>query len=218
MHFLCSCAPCTGSAYGSMAFKNEIAAVRKRRGMSQGDLAARVGATLSMIGKLERGERKLTTEWLDKISIALQTFPKNLLSDENDPTQIAEVQGNGHVRFTGSLDIFAGRDATEVDHQAFQGFESPKLCSAAVKDDPVSIALPVGAELVFSLNDMRDREPRLGSLAIINIVRQDASDIRLGVLLQGTQPGKYHVLSTSGEFEQDVRIHWAMQVIAINLP
>lgn len=201
-----------------MAFKNEIAAIRKRRGMSQMDLAEKVGATLSMIGKLERGERKLTTEWLDKIAIALETFPKSLLSDENDPTKIAEVYGNGQVPFTGSLDIFAGRYASEVDYKAFQGFEAAKLCSAVVRDEPVTVSLPAGTEMIFSLNDMRNHQPRLGSLAVINIVRPDAPDIRLGVLLQGSGEGKFHVLTTNGELEQDVAVHWALQVIEIHLP
>ena len=201
-----------------MAFENEIAKIRKARGVSQQELANRIGATLSMVGKLERGERKLTTEWLDKIAVALQTFPKSLLRDENQPTPIAEIRPDGSAPFVGSLDIFAGRTGSEVDISSFKQSYSPKLCSATVVEKPVSIGLPVGALLIFSLNDVHDREPQLSVLSLINIDRPEAADVRLGVLLQGSGVGKYHVLTIAGEMVTDVRIHWALKVTEIQLP
>ena len=201
-----------------MESSNEIARIRKAKGVSQQELANRIGATLSMIGKLERGERKLTSDWLDRIAVALQTFPKSLLRDENDPTPIADIFSDGSAPFFGSLDIYAGRTSAQIDVSSFRGSSSPKLASASVVDKPVNVSLPVGTTFVFSLNDMRDRHPKTGVLSIINICRSHAPDVRLGVLLQGSAPNTYHVLTIAGEMQTDVAIHWALKIMDIRLP
>lgn len=59
---------------------NNIAYYRKRAGLSQTDLAGRVGTKLNMLGKLERGERTLDTNWLDKIGKALGIDPHLLIA------------------------------------------------------------------------------------------------------------------------------------------
>ena len=61
---------------------NNIAAIRKRRGMSQTDLAEAVGTTLNMMGKLERGHRGLNSTWLDKLARALEVEPHELIGGE----------------------------------------------------------------------------------------------------------------------------------------
>lgn len=58
---------------------NSIAFHRKRRGMSQTQLAERIGTTLNMLGKLERGDRTLDTNWLEKIGAALTIEPRDLI-------------------------------------------------------------------------------------------------------------------------------------------
>ena len=60
--------------------ENNIAHYRKQRGMSQTELAERVGTTLNMLGKLERGDRTLDTDWLKRIGQALEVPPHDLIS------------------------------------------------------------------------------------------------------------------------------------------
>lgn len=50
---------------------NRIADVRKRAGLSQQDLAERVGSHWITISKLERGKMQLTAAWLERLSEAL---------------------------------------------------------------------------------------------------------------------------------------------------
>lgn len=59
---------------------NFTSAWRKFRGLSQDELAAEVGTTKSMLGKLERGERSLDVEWLDKLGKALGVEPYQLIA------------------------------------------------------------------------------------------------------------------------------------------
>lgn len=60
--------------------QNNVATIRKQRGLSQTQLAERIGTTLNMLGKLERGDRTLDTDWLDKIARELDCDPRDLIA------------------------------------------------------------------------------------------------------------------------------------------
>lgn len=65
--------------------ENRVSFYRKLRGLSQTDLAEKVGTTLNMMGKLERGDRNLDTDWLAKIGKALKVEPYMLLAPAGLP-------------------------------------------------------------------------------------------------------------------------------------
>ena len=50
--------------------KNNIQPLREARGWSQGVLASRIGTTGPQINRLEKGQRKLTVEWLLRLCAA----------------------------------------------------------------------------------------------------------------------------------------------------
>lgn len=58
---------------------NRIRDLREARGLSLHALARLVGTTASQIGRLERGERKLTIEWIERIAPGLSVNPLELL-------------------------------------------------------------------------------------------------------------------------------------------
>lgn len=58
---------------------NNISEIRRRSGLSQTELAERIGTTLNMLGKLERGARTLDTDWMEKIALALDVQPYELI-------------------------------------------------------------------------------------------------------------------------------------------
>lgn len=59
---------------------NYLGAWRKHRNISQDDAATAIGTTKSMYGKLERGERTLDTDWMEKISRAFRCEPYQLIA------------------------------------------------------------------------------------------------------------------------------------------
>ncbi len=59
---------------------NNIALLRARRKLSQKALADLVGTTQQEIGRLENGERKLTWDWMAKLSDALRCHPMDLVN------------------------------------------------------------------------------------------------------------------------------------------
>lgn len=60
---------------------NRIRQWREERGFTLEKLAEMVGTTNQQISRLERGERKLTTEWLERIAPHLRCKPSDLLRD-----------------------------------------------------------------------------------------------------------------------------------------
>ncbi len=59
---------------------NNIASLRKRAGISQTELANRIGTSLNMLGKLERGDRTLNANWIEKIAAALGVDPGDVIT------------------------------------------------------------------------------------------------------------------------------------------
>lgn len=72
---------CTLAGYKrNMSHSNRIAEIRRAKDISQTELAERIGTTLSHIGKLERGDRRLNLDWLRKIAKALDVDLAELVS------------------------------------------------------------------------------------------------------------------------------------------
>lgn len=65
---------------------NHLKAWREHRGMTQAELADKVGTNANMIGYLEAGERGLSAKWLRRLADALGISPGHLL--DHDPRQL----------------------------------------------------------------------------------------------------------------------------------
>lgn len=59
---------------------NRIAELRESAGLSRIELAEMLGVTPQQIGYLEKGQRKLTVPWMNKIAKALKCDPADLLA------------------------------------------------------------------------------------------------------------------------------------------
>lgn len=71
---------------------NRILELRKERGLTLAQLAEKTGSTAQQIGRLEKGERRLTTDWMAKIARALDVLPEDLMSDNHgERVMIPEV-------------------------------------------------------------------------------------------------------------------------------
>lgn len=58
---------------------NRIAKLREQRGLTQAELAKLAHTTQPQIQRLERGERRLTEDWMKRIAAALDVDPADLL-------------------------------------------------------------------------------------------------------------------------------------------
>ena len=59
--------------------KNRIAILRKERGLTLAALAAMAGTTKAQIQKLERGDRRLSLEWMERLAHAMDVKMSELL-------------------------------------------------------------------------------------------------------------------------------------------
>lgn len=66
---------------------SQIELVRKRRGLSRQAVADRVGTSMQTIYRLERGEQRVTTDWLERLAGALDVEPAELLGDAPESLQ-----------------------------------------------------------------------------------------------------------------------------------
>jgi phage repressor protein C with HTH and peptisase S24 domain len=62
---------------------NRIREFRERARLSMQALADRAGTTASQINKLEKGERRLTVDWMVRVARALEIDPKELVEFES---------------------------------------------------------------------------------------------------------------------------------------
>lgn len=70
---------------------NRIKQLRKDKGLTLQALAELVGTDKSQINRLERGERRLTTEWMERLAGALACTPADLLANTSIPKPISDA-------------------------------------------------------------------------------------------------------------------------------
>ena len=64
---------------------NPLKSLREAAGLTQAQLAERANTSQSQIDRLEKGERRLTTDWMVRVAAALGVEPKVLLGDATIP-------------------------------------------------------------------------------------------------------------------------------------
>lgn len=61
---------------------NRIREIRKERGLTQQQLAEKLGCLQSVVQKVESGTVDLDLKWMRRLSVALEVSPLELLPDE----------------------------------------------------------------------------------------------------------------------------------------
>lgn len=112
---------------------NRIADVRKEKGLTQQDLADKVGVHWITISKLERGLIRLSEKWIIQLMQALEVGAEDLLAADR-PLTAFELTGriadngvvkeeadddSGFVTITNDMFVAAGRSWFLVDTDAF---------------------------------------------------------------------------------------------------
>jgi phage repressor protein C with HTH and peptisase S24 domain len=101
----------TTSRYAMIkALPNRIRAFRERAGLSMQALAERAGTSAPQINKLEKGDRKLTVDWMIRLGRALGVDPKDLMVIEPQDSAPFEAGGSGprkHFDLPASLNAAA---------------------------------------------------------------------------------------------------------------
>ena len=73
--------------------KNRIAPIRQLKGMSLTEVAAAASTTKAQIQKLEKGERRLTLDWMERIARALGVSVVDLIPSGEAKSGTQKVDG-----------------------------------------------------------------------------------------------------------------------------
>lgn len=73
-----------GTGGNILAMKNRIRELRLRQDLTLQRLADRIGTTPQQIHRLERGVRRLSTEWMERVASGLGVHPTELIANEAD--------------------------------------------------------------------------------------------------------------------------------------
>lgn len=98
--------------FDSVGMTNRISEIRKARGLTLVEVAKRARTSNQQISHLERGRRKLSYEWMERLAIALSCHPLDLLSDP--PAGLAAT-GALSLKERGLLEMFRSLDEREQD-------------------------------------------------------------------------------------------------------
>lgn len=97
-----------------MALANRITYFRKKRGLSMQKLATRVGTSQQQIDRLEKGKRRLTVEWLERLSEALDCSMMDLLPESHRERDVANTT---KAKVIGAIDATDGARLVEFEEK-----------------------------------------------------------------------------------------------------
>lgn len=191
--------------------KNNIAQIRKAAVLSQDDLAERIGTTRNNLGKLERGERRLNQDWINKIAAACKVRPQDVLvaqeGEEPKVSVVGFVGAGGEIIFE---DAFAkGNALYEVG--ALPGMEADGLIGLEVRGDSMYPAIRDG-HIAFFRRDGWDHVED-DALRDWAVCRLDDGRTLLKEVRLSAEPGKYDLISTNAPPIERVGLAWATPVI-----
>lgn len=140
---------------------NRIKAVRQQRGLSAQKLADLMNTGRSTIVKLERGDRRLTIDWLDRFSLALGVPITDLILDVGDnsfskivdcpviPIRELCKESDPH-RTLAALD---GRAGALRENVVLQEVNSKRIVGILLEDASAGRFVPAGGIAIVDLDD-----------------------------------------------------------------
>lgn len=92
---------------------NRILELRRAAGLSQEELAFRIGVSKMQISGMERGKRELSLSMMRKLADALDCSPADILSAEDNPMRLAQDERQLLARYR-SADVDQQRNIERV--------------------------------------------------------------------------------------------------------
>lgn len=144
--------------------QNNIKSLRKSKKLTMQQLADLVGTTQQQIDRLEKGKRKLSAEWIEKLCNGLACEPLDLveftISNDNPKkvqTASATIIGTIETGFSNLIRLF---DEDEKYKISFRGKSEDNLFGLVVEGGSYG-KYPDGSELIF--NELSSQEILAGA-------------------------------------------------------
>jgi transcriptional regulator with XRE-family HTH domain len=182
---------------------NQLRALREKAGLSQDALAAKMGTTRSTYVKLERGERRLTEQWIARAAAALDVPPGRIID-------IGTVPLKGYVGGGAVLFFFNHEEGGHLDEVDAPPQSSANMVAVEVKGESMRGVAEEGSLLYYE--HQSDPDDLIGDLCVVGL-----PDGRMMVkkLQKGRYPGLYHLYSSNSDPIFDQPVEWAAKVLWI---
>lgn len=189
--------------------KNRLREIRKRLGLTLNEVAEAAGTTNQQIGMLERGNRKLTVEWMNRLATVLGVEPKDLLPDTG-PTMIPVVGYVGAGAEVFCIDDHAKGAGLDEVEMPIPGM-SPSSVAVRVRGDSMIPAYFDGDLIFYDKNDNGDLMHLVGKECVVSL-----PDGRKFIkTLRRRANGDWYLFSYNAEPIMDIEIEWAAKVNVI---
>lgn len=157
---------------------NRIEEFRKKKKWTAKHLAELVGTSAPQIFRLEKGERKLSQDWMERISKVLDCSPADLISDPDTsplPTGAIPIKGFASLPVLGSVQAGAFLvvdenqievvDLPHIDVPLVSDYAPEKHYLLKVIGDSMNKRIPDGYHAIcVEFNGM---EPKIGDIVVV---------------------------------------------------
>ncbi len=186
---------------------NRLREIRKAQGLTQQELAEMVGTSYVQIGRLEKGERQLTVDWLKRLAGALNVRPWDIveeaLPDDFDIPILGYVGAGATVYPCSDYEQCGGFDRVTVPRTL-----GHNLAGVVVSGTSMMPVYRDGDILIYRpTSDLR------ASLMKEAIVWCADGRVYLKFLRPGRRPGHFTLVSYNAEVMDNVEIEKAAPVI-----
>ena len=127
--------------------KNNIKQIRKERGLTLAQVAQYAGTTAQQIGMLERGDRRLSDVWMERLSFALKVEPYQLITTTTALANTSAIPVLGLCQAGNWSDVINDESTTETLNIDVQN--QPNLFAVKVNGDSMEPRFFEGEYLVI---------------------------------------------------------------------
>ena len=191
-------------------YPNRIREWRVLREMSHEKLAEKVGTSRGQIFNLEKGERRLTQEWMERIAAQLRCEPSDLLtSSAPRMVQVVGYVGAGAQVFSYD-DHMKGAGLEEVDCPP--SVEPSETVALRVVGESMMPFMPNGTIVYYTMRHEGGCDDYLNKLCVVQV--KDGATL-LKILKKGYSKGLYNLMSYNADMIEDVKLEWCARIIFI---
>jgi transcriptional regulator with XRE-family HTH domain len=180
---------------------NNLKQVRKARGWTIERAADAMGMSRSGYNKLERGERRLREDHIQRGQVVFGVSAADLVADNTTVSVVGSVQRGGFILFVSSTE-----DSADAPRPPF----STETTVAVVGEGSVMPGVIEDGWLVyFSADESPFDEALLGALCCIGL--EDGTAV-VGRVYRGRDAFHFDVVTVAHERLPDRRVRWANKV------
>ncbi len=185
---------------------NRIRDLRTQRDLSQEGLADLVGTTKAQISKLEKGQRRLTDDWMRRLAPALGVAPADLMLERGDRPTVPLV---GYVGAGAEVQMFDGDQGGDRLDDVEAPPDADAHTVAVVVRGPSMDPVFRDRDLIYYRNVRGQPGDLIGRECVVGLAD---GHVYVKILQRGNTAGLFNLFSYNAPLISDVVVEWAVKV------